>query len=324
MTEPGAIAAELRAVCPDEVVEEMDWDVCELMSGSLIDDDLRSTHTDVLVRTRWRGIDAYVFVLAEHQSSPDKLMPFRILEYIVGIWRRYLNDNGGAGLPAVIPIVVFCDPRGLRWNAPTDIADMIDLPPRMRPLLEPHLPRMRLLLDDLNAVDLPALRARNLPVKALVMQWALKTVPGNEYLGQDLREIFAELRELHDGVRGDADWMQLLAYLRSKGRTHEKELIPVARELGPRALESLMTTADMLRAEGEARGEVRWRAASLLEQLSEKFGQVSDQNRKIVLAADTEKLQVWSRRVLSAQTVSEVLDEEPRAHDGQKDCNGPV
>lgn len=61
------------------------------------------------------------------------------------------------------------------------------------------------------------------------------------------------------------------------------------------------------RAEGEARGEARWRAAALLEQLTEKFGVLAVSVEQTIRDADTERLKVWARRVLTAATLEEVL-----------------
>lgn len=45
-------------------------------------------------------------------------------------------------------------------------------------------------------------------------------------------------------------------------------------KLGTEAEEAYVTTADMLRAEGEARGEARGRTAALVQLLTLKFGSI--------------------------------------------------
>lgn len=47
------------------------------VAGSLVDSDLRQRHVDALFTARWIGRDAYVYVLLEHQGSPDPLMALR-------------------------------------------------------------------------------------------------------------------------------------------------------------------------------------------------------------------------------------------------------
>ncbi|MGC4243560.1 MAG: hypothetical protein QM686_15025 [Herbaspirillum sp.] len=72
-----------------------------------------------------------------------------------------------------------------------------------------------------------------------------------------------------------------------------------------------MTTADLLRAEGEARGraegEARGRAETLLELLSIKFAQVPDETERRVRTASSNQLEVWTRRLLAASTLDEIF-----------------
>jgi hypothetical protein len=72
-------------------------------------------------------------------------------------------------------------------------------------------------------------------------------------------------------------------------------------------LQGSMTTAEMLRAEGEARVEARWRE-SLLEQLSEKFGPLPEGATEAIQSADPPQPRRWFSRVLSASTLADVMD----------------
>ncbi|GAB2547076.1 hypothetical protein [Nocardia heshunensis] len=72
-----------------------------------------------------------------------------------------------------------------------------------------------------------------------------------------------------------------------------------------------MTTADRLRAEGEARGEargeIRGRVLALIDILTLKFGDLSAEVAATVHGADSDLLQVWTARVLTADTLDEVF-----------------
>ncbi|ESQ09908.1 MAG TPA: hypothetical protein DDY14_11230 [Chromatiaceae bacterium] len=58
---------------------------------------------------------------------------------------------------------------------------------------------------------------------------------------------------------------------------------------------------------GERRGEQRGAATMLLLLLEDKFGFVPDQVKTEVEAASPDTLLLWSRRVLRANTIEEVL-----------------
>ena len=68
-----------------------------------------------------------------------------------------------------------------------------------------------------------------------------------------------------------------------------------------------MTTADLLRAEGEARGEARGRAATLLEFLDIKFGHVPADLEHKVRTASTSQLETWTRRFVTANTLNDIF-----------------
>ena len=39
------------------------------------------------------GHEAYIYLLLEHQSTPDRLMPFRMLKYICNIIDQHLKTH---------------------------------------------------------------------------------------------------------------------------------------------------------------------------------------------------------------------------------------
>ncbi|MBY8863633.1 hypothetical protein K7711_44700 [Nocardia sp. CA2R105] len=57
----------------------------------------------------------------------------------------------------------------------------------------------------------------------------------------------------------------------------------------------------------EARGEARGRAQMLLEQLADRFGSLDSSVVRVVREADVAQLKLWSRRILTAGSVDEVL-----------------
>lgn len=54
--------------------------------------------------------DAYVHVLIEHQSTPDKHMAFRLMRYAVAAMQRHLQA-GHKKLPLVIPVLFYAGKR---------------------------------------------------------------------------------------------------------------------------------------------------------------------------------------------------------------------
>ncbi|WP_415860474.1 Rpn family recombination-promoting nuclease/putative transposase [Pantoea cypripedii] len=91
---------------PPNLLKICDLTTLQLESGSFVEDDLRPYFSDVLYSLQTSRGDGYVHVVIEHQSSPDKLMAFRLLRYAVAAMQRHL-DAGHKTLPLVIPILFY-------------------------------------------------------------------------------------------------------------------------------------------------------------------------------------------------------------------------
>jgi len=71
---------ELRSLLPPEVTAALDLARLERLPGSFVDPELRERHADLLFRAPRMGgggDPVYLYVLLEHQSAPDPLMPWR-------------------------------------------------------------------------------------------------------------------------------------------------------------------------------------------------------------------------------------------------------
>lgn len=177
----------------------------------------------------------------------------------------------------------------------------------------PTSPQFSFLLDDVAALDLAALRARDLTPATRVMLVLHKIAPGSSQLGDDMLELIEDLQAMK--ADPNVDLRPTFSYILIVGDTPEEDLDPVIEQLGPRAKEAIVTTAERLRAEGEARGEARGkargraegRAETLIEQLTEKFGAVPAALVARVRAADVDRSREWTRRVLTANTLDETF-----------------
>lgn len=304
--EPVNAASQLRAVLPAGVADRLDLDRLARVSGSFVDAALRWRHSDLLFTAPVEGREAFLYVLIEHQSSTDPLMPFRMLRYVVRIWERYLAEHPEATrLPAVIPLVVHHNRRP--WSGPTDVADLLDLDGEFVEAAREHLPRFRFQRDDLARLDQRALRARPLTPPARITLLLLKIAAGNPRLDDDLQDWADDLRQILDGAGGIDDLLALLTYIETVGETPADQLHQLFTQLGPEEEEAYVTTADMLRAEGEVRGRAEGRAEALVQLLTLKFGPLAQSTLDTVHAASSAQLESWTARVLTADTLGDVL-----------------
>lgn len=104
---------------PKHLREQCDLRTLQLESGSFIEEDLRASHSDILYSLKTHGGEGYIYILIEHQSSPDKHMAFRLMRYAIAAMQRHL-DKGHHQLPLVIPLLFYHGrtspyPYSTRW-----------------------------------------------------------------------------------------------------------------------------------------------------------------------------------------------------------------
>ena len=69
----------------------------------------------------------------------------------------------------------------------------------------------------------------------------------------------------------------------------------------------VMSIERMAEERGEARGEQRGEARMLTRLLTLKFGPLSPETQQRISEADADTLLTWSERVLTANTIDEIL-----------------
>lgn len=315
-TDPGDAGSELRSVLPPKLADHINFDDLALQEGTFIDDDLRHQQTDVLFKTTIDELDAYLYVLIEHQRSPDPLMAFRMLRYQVRIWERHRDqhpaESGKPPLPLIVPVVVYQGRR--RWTAPTDIADLLHIDESFSSVAGNLIPHCAYLLDDLTTVDDAALRARPLTTAARITFVFLTKAPDDPDATHWLPNWTDHIIEL-DNRRLEA----LFQYLVRVSPTPVEDIVHYAVTVGTEAVEAAMNTADVLIAQGRAEGRAErqdearaeGRAGLFIEQLTLKFGEIDADTRRRVECANAEQISRWSARLLAGvDTIDQVFVEQ--------------
>ncbi|MDR0219675.1 MAG: Rpn family recombination-promoting nuclease/putative transposase [Enterobacteriaceae bacterium] len=91
---------------PEKIKELCDFSTLELINSSFIDRQLRSRMSDVLYSVKTQQGEGYIYVLVEHQSTPDKMMAWRMIYYSFMAMNQHLQQ-GNKTLPLVVPILFY-------------------------------------------------------------------------------------------------------------------------------------------------------------------------------------------------------------------------
>ena len=150
-------ASLLQALVPQELRENVDWNSLSLVKGTFVDDALRQSESDLLFEAGYgketerhgRGKDRLrLYLLFEHQSTPDVWMRYRLLKYCCRIWDADLRDDPRrTELQPVVPLVFYQGARD--WRHSTEFADLF--PAAVRDW--PWVPRFEHVLLDQTGLD---------------------------------------------------------------------------------------------------------------------------------------------------------------------------
>ena len=300
----------LRSALPASLVSGIDWSTLRARKASFIDRALRETHSDVLVSVRMREQEAFVYVLLEHQSTSDRLMPFRLLRYMVRIWEKHLATHPDtARLPPIVPVVVYHGERA--WAGPTTFSQLLWGDAALIADVAPFSPSFRFVLDDLSSVRAEQLAARVLTALGRLTLFCLARARQSPDLLGELSEWRDVMREVLAEPNGVAALAKLMSYVSRVTEPPRERFRALLEQLGPKAEEVYMSIADTFieqgRAEGRAQGRAEGRADFLLMQLERKYGALPEATRRRVQSASDEELAAWGVRVLTATVLDDVF-----------------
>lgn len=237
----------------------------------------------------------------------------RLLRYMARIWERQLTEEPRArAFHPIIPVLLHHGPRAWPW--PTRFRDCFAGGSALHRSLAPHLIDFDFVLDDLVVRTDEQLLSRSMGAVGRLALIALRNARSTPFLAGHFAAV---LRTLRDGLREPQVVPALAQLVRNVLTVGEGKPEPV-RALLVDALPTqhrsdVMSTADLLRAEGRTEGRTKGRLEarreSLLEFLESRFGSVSATARLRIAQASLETLVRWIRSGAVARTLEDVFAE---------------
>jgi hypothetical protein len=214
LSRPENAIGALRAVLPASLLAQLDLGTLRLSQDSFVSKDLAKLHADLVYEVQLAGRPGLVcFLLYEHQSTIDPVMPVRVLIYLAHAWSYWLETHPNAErVPAIVPVVLYHGERP--WSAPASLAEVLDLPEAGIKAAGELLPSIRFILDDLCRTPDQDLRAREAGVFGRLTLLLLKHArslaaqrsgPGSlEAFLRDVADLLRLLPDRADRVRAFA------------------------------------------------------------------------------------------------------------------------
>jgi len=284
-SQPEHATAFFKSHLPPEIVSRIDWPSLALLPGSFIKSTLQQMHADLLFSASMGGRETRLYLLFEHQSSPDPAMPLRLLGYVMEILTQHHKAHGFP-LPPVLPLVLHQGPDA--WHVSTAFEDLFELPEDLAPALRPFLPQFRHALLDLTRFD-PA--SEEADTRLRVVLQLMKLARQKELLRFFKWLAGFSARELPDSLLG-----LMLLYALHADSDLDAETIYHNLSSNPELEKNTMSVAEKLIAQGINRG---LEAGSWIGriQLLEEFLDLPGSSGESLAALSLEELKAMQERL---------------------------
>lgn len=242
-SQPEHATAFFKSHLPPAITAKMDWTSLVVLPGSFVKSSLQQVHSDLLFSVRIGDRETLLYLLFEHQSSPDPAMPLRVLGYATEIYTKHYKAHGFP-LPPVLPFVFHQGPE--TWNVSTAFEDLFAIPDELAADLQPFLPKFHHALLDLTRFD-PATGEDDTRLRVVLQLMKLARQ-------KELLQFFQWLagfsaRELPDNLLG-----LMLLYALHTDSDLDAEKIYHTLSTNPELEKSTMSVAEKLKAEGRMEG----------------------------------------------------------------------
>jgi hypothetical protein len=321
-----------------DLVDQIDFDRLELVRSSFVARDYRHIEADLVFRAPLRPRPGqrskvvWIYILIEHRSEPDELMPLRLLDYVVQIfkyqvreWQRQHGSRRRVRLQPVLPLVFYTGTQ--RWETVGTLEGLIERGEQFAGVT-PHLKPLYMNLGEMPPEGLVARGGYLGRVLRLVQQRKARA----EEFRQLLRDVVSDLEGMPAQQR--LRWLELLSYIRAlvyherssreqaplmetiedsvQTDEHRREVFHMFRSAADDLKaegrkEGRKMGRKMGRKEGRKEGEVQGHQKALLLVLRKRFGELPEVVvTRVGQTNDIEQLDAWLERVVVVSSLEEM------------------
>jgi predicted transposase/invertase (TIGR01784 family) len=212
---------------------------------SYILQDFRDRESDVVYRAQLQDHNVIFYVLMELQSSVDFQMPYRLLQYMLEIWRDQLRNvnaeeagRKGYKLPAIVPIVLYNGSGA--WTASRSFRETLD----HQEWFGEELLDFKYILIDLNAYSERELKNLSNLI-SLVFLLERK---------RDFQELVEQMAEMSDMLQGMSQelfplfksWMKIITHRSLEPEQHIRISHVIDEYMEPEEVKNMISNVEKI------------------------------------------------------------------------------
>ena len=250
---PAVVRQFLSAWLPKDFLALVDWSSLHIEKIGGINPALAERREDLVYRVNVADCPVCFYILLEHQSTPDPLMPLRVLEYITLVWQNHRKSSEASHtlrLPVVIPMVLYPGPG--RWQSARRLRDLIEMPPAISEWIHSFSPDCGFCIIELSGLPMERL-ADGATARAILS--ALQAQRTGVLQFDAVAKIVAELFADHDQATALQTANHLWTYLLHHSELQTNQINQIIETVIPvEERNDFMSTAELLRQEGLQEG----------------------------------------------------------------------
>ena len=245
MNNPKVAEEFFRRNLPEHIKNAIDFSSIKIQKESFIDDNLKLQIADLLYSANFNGQPGFLYILFEHASKSDPLLPFRMLKYMISVMDHHLKTTKKQKLPLVYPMILYTGEKPYAHSM-----DFFDL----FPVEEKGLAK-ETIISPYHLIDLTQVSDKELK-KYLwfgTMALTLKHIHDSDILPffEDILETLKELEK-----QGEESYIYtIITYMIGIGETpYQEGFLKAVKKLESVTEEKLMTLAEYLKPDIFKRG----------------------------------------------------------------------
>ncbi|CAL7960522.1 transposase [Gammaproteobacteria bacterium] len=292
MTDPKVIREFFEQNLPANIKSVVNFATIQPQKESFVDDKLRLQITDLLYSAEFSNKAGYLCLLIEHQSSPHKLMAFRVLKYIMAIMEHHIHKTGGDKLPIVYPVIFYTGYRNYGYS--TDLFDLFSDKELAKDILwKPYQ------LVDLSQIPDEKLKQY---LRYGVIARTMKYIYQKDFLPV-LKGLIGDLKDIE--TQGEMNYIYtILSYIFEAGEIPDKQEFVKTIKSGLSKVneDNIMTLAEQFRQEGLQKGKLE----GLQEGLQKGKVEASNAVKAIAMNLFSQGLTIEQIAVATGLSVEEI------------------
>jgi len=166
--------------------ENLDLNTLELLPNDFISKDLDNYYSDLIYKVNYKNEEIYIVILIEFQSTINKFMPLRILNYITSFYLKYLKQNDKATkLPFIFPVLFY---TGIEeWKHSNEFEELIETKNKTMSKYVPKFKYFELFLNKLDRKQV--IKVKNLLNQVIAFDLSNNFEEGKEIMNEIVKEL---------------------------------------------------------------------------------------------------------------------------------------